>query len=87
MDGQPMMPTIYLRLSTSGTCTFGAKFFHPNEAPAVLTHKDAADIIRDSLKRFNVDGRVGASGEMNCTANWGAYSTQLIGWRIFTFGN
>jgi hypothetical protein len=75
----------YLGIRTHGTCVFGAKAIHPNRAPAVLTRLDAADVIKDATARFTVDGRVGASGEMYCHTNWGDYSKQLIGWRIFAF--
>ncbi|KAI0190104.1 putative necrosis-inducing factor-domain-containing protein [Astrocystis sublimbata] len=74
----------YLGLANSGTCTFGINVIDANAAPAIISSGDMADIIRDAIRDFKDSNyNVGASGEMNCRANWGWYDSQRIGWRIY----
>ncbi|KAI0417499.1 putative necrosis-inducing factor-domain-containing protein [Xylaria grammica] len=75
----------YLGLSTVGSCVFGAKVIHNNNALPVIANGDIADIIRDAMSHFEVGGRIGASGSMQCKPDWGDYFSQEIGWRIYTY--
>ncbi|KAI9039350.1 uncharacterized protein KD926_009493 [Aspergillus affinis] len=64
-----------------GSCSFGveATKVHGN-VNFVIGGQNAIDIIRDSIKRFSRDSKVGARGEMNCTGN---IKDQPIKWGIY----
>ncbi|KAI1368687.1 hypothetical protein F5Y08DRAFT_335251 [Xylaria arbuscula] len=55
----------YQGITNETTCIFGIKVNHPvNLAPAILTHGDVSDILKDAVAQFtSADQRVGASGE------------------------
>lgn len=54
----------YLDVEHNGNCHFGIKVNHPNNAPAVITHGDVSDIIKDAIAQFtSADQHIGASGE------------------------
>lgn len=65
-------------LASCGTCTFGAHT--SNILGASVGNTDAADIIDESIRRFQHDGRVGAEGDMGCSA---LFETARTEWAIF----
>ncbi|KAB5511229.1 Ecp2 effector protein, partial [Coniochaeta sp. 2T2.1] len=64
-----------------GTCAFGVQAVPPfGDAFFYIGNSDIIDVINDSIRRFGMDGVVGAWGEMHCGA-------LLLGsgvrWRIY----
>ncbi|KAH8423398.1 uncharacterized protein LDX57_001157 [Aspergillus melleus] len=64
-----------------GSCAFGVEAIkvHGN-VNFVIGGQNVIDIIRDSIKRFNRDGKVGAKGEMKCNGN---IKDQPVKWGIY----
>ncbi|KAL4725816.1 hypothetical protein ACLX1H_006490 [Fusarium chlamydosporum] len=54
-----------------GTCAFGAQGAGSNMNSAFIGNTDIIDLINDSIKRFEWNGLVGASGVMGCRAMTG----------------
>ena len=60
-----------------GTCTFGAHT--KNIMGTVIGNTDIADIVQDSIKRFEWEGRVGAEGDMGC---YSVLDTARVEWAV-----
>ncbi|KAF9054911.1 putative necrosis-inducing factor-domain-containing protein [Panaeolus papilionaceus] len=66
-----------------GTCAFGVKApFELGVSNIRIGNQDIIDVINDSVRRFQWNGRVGAKGEMKCQSDpggiwhktdWGIY--------------
>lgn len=66
------------RLTTCRTCVFGFKT--SNAFGTIVGTSDIADLIRDSINRFQWNRRVGAEGKMGCGNGLETASTN---WAIF----
>jgi len=64
------------KLATYGSCAFSA--VSPwGELGGWVGNEDIRDLIRDSIRMWARNGKVGAHGEMECQAAWA-----VLEWRI-----
>ncbi|KAB5566607.1 putative necrosis-inducing factor-domain-containing protein [Coniochaeta sp. 2T2.1] len=75
----------YKALVHYGTCVFGLEGCCGLDQTFYIGNKDVADIIRDSVQQFGVNGQIGAKGEMGCpsgnnppTVMWSIYHTKTL---------
>ena len=74
--------TCYHALVTANACVFGAAANFADQAIRIGNF-DVGDLTRDSINRFQLNGKVGSSGDVTCaiwsggqsTAMWGVYHT------------
>ncbi|USP82119.1 hypothetical protein yc1106_09393 [Curvularia clavata] len=68
------------RVAAWGTCEFGARTLD-GITNTRIGNEDVRDLIRDSIARFSWQGKVGASGVVDCGSRggaktwWGVYHT------------
>lgn len=62
-----------------GTCIFGAL----SDWPTKIGNQDIIDLITTSVEQFQQDGRIGASGYVDCQNQGVVYSTNQIWWGIY----
>lgn len=70
-------PGGYDRMAWCGTCVFGVR--SKNILGGPVGNLDARDLIRDSIRMFQWNGRVGAEGEMGCGSN----PVRKVYWAVF----
>ncbi|KAJ4005880.1 hypothetical protein NW752_001123 [Fusarium irregulare] len=66
-----------------GTCAFGAQGAGSNMNSAFIGNTDIIDLINDSIKRFEWNGLVGASGVMGCRSMTGIVGGVNMRWGIY----
>lgn len=72
----------FLSMLAYRTCTFGVRAFDGKLASsAYIGSVDIRDVVHDAIAKFQVAGRVGASGVMPC--NFVAGDATKIQWRIY----
>ncbi|KAJ6271205.1 putative necrosis-inducing factor-domain-containing protein [Bipolaris maydis] len=78
-DGTWVVEPQQKRIASWGTCEFGARSV--NNVITTIGNEDVRDLTRDSIARFAWQGRVGASGIVDCGTSgsvkvwWGLYHT------------
>ncbi|EMD67007.1 hypothetical protein COCSADRAFT_196914 [Bipolaris sorokiniana ND90Pr] len=78
-DGSWFVEPQQKRIASWGTCEFGARTV--NNVITTIGNEDVRDLTRDAIARFAWQGRVGASGIVDCGPQqnvkvwWGVYHT------------
>ncbi|KAF4340075.1 hypothetical protein FBEOM_6010 [Fusarium beomiforme] len=66
-----------------GSCAFGAQGAGSNMNAAHIGNQDIIDVINDSIRRFQWEGKVGAAGEMGCQSLTGLVGGVTMRWGIY----
>jgi hypothetical protein len=66
-----------------GTCAFGAQGAGSDMNSAFIGNTDIIDLINDSIRRFEWNGLVGASGVVGCRSMTGLVGGVRMRWGIY----
>ena len=74
--------TCYTGLISRGTCIFGAANSFSNAAVRIGT-SDVGDLTRDSINKFQLNGKVGSRGQTRCRYNDPNWLDEQVIWGLW----